>query len=480
MATTEETERIRALLQGQATQKINPFMRGLSLLTGGLAGEFTGTNEDIRNRNYAKRALMEEDLAGLQEQRLMDRMKSQQSEMLKRQLEIEAARTASEERRQVLEVTGAEDVLTGADKTYVGPVEQAQELGRRKARVQKLATGEREAAEKSRVIGRLKAEMGATEKAAIESGVMPDYSSLDINTLRQMEGASDASIRQRAEGRQAKQDEGRLFVSRSSTGAVTVQGPADLLKKYENANPDFFTQKKGSPYKVSMRETEDGRSFNVDFGDMTTDEIQNIAPQLDQMKKAYGVSSQADLSGGGGAGAGAGAGASTAKPLPKGPAATPEEPMVGRGSGNTRGKVATMIANEVAAQPDMYGPPTPREQFRQTARRLGVLESQGGASTYGAPQTLTSPFNEAVASELNIQPERVGGESILVKEAKAVVASAFPSEQWNKLPQEVQNRIYIEALNKSAMRMASPPSPKSPFAVGYAESPFAPYSVKRD
>ena len=478
MATREENDKIRALLQQQANQRVNPFMKGLSMLTGGIAGEFTGTNEDIRNRNYAKRALMEEDLAGLQEQRLMDRMKSQQSEMLKRQLEIEAARTAAEERRQVLEVTGAEDVLTGADKTYVGPVEQAQELGRRKARVQKLATGEREASEKAKLIGRLKAEMGAEEKEAMQLGVIPDYSTYDINTLRQMEGASDASIRQRAEGRQAKLDEGRLFVSRSSTGAVTVQGPADLLKKYENANPDFFTQKKGSPYKVSMRETEDGRSFNVDFGDMTTDEIQNIAPQLDQMKKAYGVSSQADLSGGGGAGAGAGA--STAKPLPKGPAATPEEPMVGRGSGNTRGKVATMIANEVAAQPDMYGPPTPREQFLQTGRRLAALESQGGASTYGAPQTLASPFNEAVASELNVQPERVGGESILVKEAKAVVASEFPSEQWNKLPQEVQNRIYIEALNKSAMRMASPSGAKSPFAVGYAESPFAPYSVKRD
>ena len=478
MATTEETERIRALLQQQANQRVNPFMKGLSMLTGGLAGEFTGTNEDIRNRNYAKRALMEEDLKALNEERVFSRTEAARIQALKDDVEREARQTAAGARKELLEVTGAEEVLTGADKTYVGPVEQAQELGRRKARVQKLATGEREASEKAKLIGRLKSEMGATEKAAIESGLTSDYSSLDINTLRQMEGASDASIRQRAEGRQAKQDEGRLFVSRSSTGAVTVQGPADLLKKYENANPDFFTQKKGSPYKVSMRETEDGRSFNVDFGDMTTDEIQNIAPQLDQMKKAYGVSSQADLSGGGGAGAGAGA--STAKPLPKGPAATPEEPMVGRGSGNTRGKVATMIANEVAAQPDMYGPPTPREQFLQTGRRLAALESQGGASTYGAPQTLASPFNEAVASELNVQPERVGGESILVKEAKAVVASAFPSEQWNKLPQEVQNRIYIEALNKSAMRMASPPSPKSPFAVGYAESPFAPYSVKRD
>jgi hypothetical protein len=68
----------------------------------------------------------------------------------------------------------------------------------------------------------------------------------------------------------------------------------------------------------------------------------------------------------------------------------------------------------------------------------------------------------------------------LVKEAKAVVASAFPVEQWNKLPQEIQNKIYIDALNKSAARMANPPSPKSMLGLGYAESPFAPYSVKRD
>ena len=452
--------------------------RLLNVLTGGLAGAITGSTEKAQEAARARQALLQEDLDKRTEQRMIERMKLQQAEMLKRQLELEAARTAAEERRQLLDVTGAEEVLTGADKTNIGPVEQAQELGRRKARVQKLATGEREASEKAQLIGRLSAEMGPTERAAIESGVMPNYSDLDINTLRRMGGASDASIRQRAEGRQAKQDEGRVFVSRSATGEVSVQGPADLVRKYQDANPDVFTKRKNSPYKISMRETEDGRSFNVDFGDMTTDEIQNIAPQLDQMKKAYGVSSQADLSGGGGAGAGAGA--STAKPLPKGPAATPEEPMVGRGSGKSRAGAAAVIANEVAAQPDMYGPPTPGEQFRQTGRRLGALEGRGGASTYGAQETLTNPFYEAVASELGTQPERVGGESIIVKSAKAVIASQFPTEQWNNLPQERKNKIYIDALNKSAMQMANPPDPKSPFAVGYSESPFAAYSVKRD
>lgn len=475
MATREETDKIRALLQQQANQRVNPFMKGLSMLTGGIAGEFTGTNEDIRNRNYAKRALMEQDIDALKEERVFARTEAARVQALKDVVESEARQTAAGARKELLEVTGAEEVLTGADKTYIGPVEQAQEIGRRKTRVQKLVTGEREAAEKARLIGRLGAEMSPEEKEAMQLGVIPNYSTYDINALRQMEGASDASIRNKAEARQAKQDEGRLFVSRSSTGVVNVQGPVDLIKKFENANPGFFTERKGSPYKISMRETEDGRSFNVEFGNMTAAEVESIQPELDKMKKAYGVSSQADLSGGG-----AGAGATTAKPLPKGPASTPEEPMVGRGSGKSRAGAAAAIANEVAAQPDMYGPPTPREQFRQTGMRLSELESRGGASAYGAPQTLTSPFNEAVASELNIQPERVGGESILVKEAKAVVASAFPVEQWNKLPQEIQNKIYIDALNKSAARMANPPSPKSMLGLGYAESPFAPYSVKRD
>jgi hypothetical protein len=67
------TNDIRALLEEQANQRINPFMKGLSMLTGGIAGEFTGTNEDIRNRNYAKRALMEQNIGDLQEKRSIDR-----------------------------------------------------------------------------------------------------------------------------------------------------------------------------------------------------------------------------------------------------------------------------------------------------------------------------------------------------------------------------------------------------------------------
>ena len=83
MATPEE---IREELRKQAGQRVNPLLKGLSMLTGGIAGEFTGTNEQIRQQRQAKRALMEENLAALQEQRMMERMKATRAEMMKEDL----------------------------------------------------------------------------------------------------------------------------------------------------------------------------------------------------------------------------------------------------------------------------------------------------------------------------------------------------------------------------------------------------------
>ena len=462
MATTDE---IREKLRKQAEQRVNPLMRGLSILTGGLAGEFTGTNEQIRNRELARRSLIDEDLAALQEERLMQRVRSQQAEMLKRQIELENERTQADLLRRSEEAAGAEDVLGGS--TFVGPVSQSRELGRRTARLQRLSTGEKEAAEKAGLVGRLSAEMGATEKAAIESGIMPDYSQLDINTLRRMAGVSDVSLRKQEEARRAKLDEGKVFVSRNAAGDVSVQGPSDLVQKFQSLNPDFFKKKKDSPYKVSMRETEDQRSFNVDFGEMTADEIKAIAPQLEDMKKAYGASLKDDLSGAGGEGT---------KAFPKAPPRGEGEPMVGRSDGKPR-SAADAVVSEMAATPvaNMYGPLSPSEQFTKTGRQLKALEGRGGAYTYGASQTLTDPFYESVASELGTKPQRIGQESVLVKGAKSVIANEFPTEQWNSLPQEVKNRIYIEALNKSAAEMAKPQTSR-----GYNRSPFSDISYQRD
>jgi len=129
MATTEE---IRRKLQEQATQRVNPLLKGLSMLTGGIAGELTGTNEQIRQQRQAKRALMEEDLAALQEERMMERMRQQQNEMLKRQLEIDDAQRLAATRSRAAEARGQANVYAGRDT--MGPFEPAEQLGMETAR----------------------------------------------------------------------------------------------------------------------------------------------------------------------------------------------------------------------------------------------------------------------------------------------------------------------------------------------------------
>ncbi len=427
--------------------------RLLNVLTGGLAGAITGSTEKAQEAARARQALLQEDLDKRTEQRMIERMKLQQAEMLKRQLELEAARTDTENRRRLLETAGTEEALTG--KYITGPVEQSQELGRQIGRLQRLSVDQKEAAEKAGLIGQLTAEMGPTERAAVEAGVVSPYESMDIASLRRMRAASDVSLRKQEEARRAKQDDGKVFVSRNANGDVSVQGPSDLVRKFQDSNPDFFMGKKGSPYKVSMRQTEDGSSFNVDFGEMTADEIKGIAPQLEEMKKAYGVLSQAGLNGGMGAAGTAGtATAGPAKPIAKGPAAGEGESMVGRGSGKARSGAAAAIAAQPQAEPEpqALGPMSPEQEFAAINRKLAEIESRGGASAYGARQTLTTPFYTDVASELNVQPEQVGA-SVYQRTPRTVVSQNFPAEQFRNLPQEVQNRLYIDAMNKSAQAM---------------------------
>ncbi len=112
MATTED---IRSLLQQQATQRINPFMRGLSILTGGLAGEFTGTNEDIRNRELAKRALMEQNIKELEEERAIKRRMMENTLNLKTSavsqgLPIPSGETAEEVLNQVMQAQKLQNI----------------------------------------------------------------------------------------------------------------------------------------------------------------------------------------------------------------------------------------------------------------------------------------------------------------------------------------------------------------------------------
>ena len=267
----------------------------------------------------------------------------------------------------------------------------------------------------------------------------------DVETVAFLEAQEKAKQEVQREARQAKLDEGKVFVSRNAAGEVTVQGPLDLVRKYQEANPDIFSSVKGSPYKISMRQTEDGSSFNVDFGDMTVGQVEELAPQIDKMRKAYGASSKDDLSGAGGEGT---------KTFPKAPPVKEGEPMVGRSDGKVRSAAAAAVAAQARAEaePEALGPMSPEQEFSAINRKLAEMEARGGSSAYGARQTLTTPFYTDVASELNVQPEQVGA-SVYQRTPRTVVSQNFPTEQFRNLPQEVQNRLYIEAMNKSAQAM---------------------------
>ena len=210
MATPDE---IRRRLEEQANQRVNPLLKGLSMLTGGIAGEFTGTNEQIRQQRQAKRALTEENLAALQEERLMERMKAQQDEMLKRQIQID----------------------------------EAQRLAGLKTREKE--TQQRREAQRPTLIGQLRAR--------------PDYQlggsmAMPIPALEPIESLEEQASYEKA--MQEREDEARKIKSGYTQinvpGYGTVGGTADQISELSNKIPQLkrFLEQKPSeepPYEVT-------------------------------------------------------------------------------------------------------------------------------------------------------------------------------------------------------------------------------------
>jgi len=450
MATPDE---IREKLRKQAEQRVNPLMRGLSLLTGGLAGEFTGTNESIRNRELARRSLMAEEVAALEDQRILERARITREEELKRRI----AEKAAEDEARLLEETrkarGAAMALKGED--MVGPLDPATMAGMAGAKAaQARAQAERINALKGR----------ETEMRGYLAGRGVQLGEPDVETVAFLEAQERSK-----EALKKEQDTKMQLITPS--GSVVYGSYDELAKKYPKLieNISVAKTKDSKPLDVSFREADGEYVFN--FGPGVSPEA--AAQYKKDVYKAFGTPKKDDLSG-------EGAGGEGTKTFPKGPGREKGEPMVGRNDGKVRspGPESTSKPKSEAAasvMAEMYGPLSPSEQFTKTGRQLKALEGRGGTYTYGASQTLTDPFYESVASELGTKPQRIGQESVLVKGAKSVIANEFPTEQWNSLPQEVKNRIYIEALNKSAAEMSKPQTSR-----GYNRSPFADISYQRD
>ena len=221
MATTEE---IRRKLQEQATQRVNPLLKGLSMLTGGIAGEFTGTNEQIRQQRQARRAIMEEDLAALQEERMMQRMREQQNEMLKRQLEIDEAQRLAATRARVAEARGQANVLAGQDA--MGPFEPAEQAGMETAR----ATLARAEAERIRALEAARPEMtGYLAAQGVQTGE-PDIETLQFLTAQQK---TKEAMQKEAERKKSG------YMQFNIPGVGTIGGSPEQIQEIRKSYPEL-------------------------------------------------------------------------------------------------------------------------------------------------------------------------------------------------------------------------------------------------
>ena len=215
------TNDIRALLEEQANQRINPFMKGLSMLTGGIAGEFTGTNEDIRNRNYAKKALMEEGL-------LMDRMKAQRQMMLEEDLK----RLASEREANLLTGTskarGAAMALSGTAKNYTGPLDAATQAG--------IAEAE---------LGQAKVESDRMNALRGKEQEMRGYLAERNVKLGEPDVETTEFMYSQEKSKEAAQKEARLtksgYMSFYIPGLGQIGGTPDDIERIKNGNPQYRT-----------------------------------------------------------------------------------------------------------------------------------------------------------------------------------------------------------------------------------------------
>jgi hypothetical protein len=301
MATPEE---IRKKLQDQAEQRINPLLKGLTMLTGGLAGEFTGTNEQIRQRNLAKRALMEEDLAALQEQRMNERMKLQRAQMLEDQLRLEAARNKDIAERQRLAESAAREAKLPEMRGFL------------ESRANYQVGGDRG----------LGGAM-ATPISALEP----------VEEVERQYSYEKALQGQEEEARKSKKD---LTMQLTTKSGSTVYGTYDDLANRFPDEVKNISVAKEKPANISGRVVRDefGKFVPVvDFGPGVTP--QQVYDYTMEMNKRFGINPEAPTPE---------PGAGTPKIIGKGPAGAEGAPQVSR-FGSTRPASAAAGAKQVVA-----------------------------------------------------------------------------------------------------------------------------------
>jgi len=247
MATPEE---IRKKLQTQAEQRVNPLLKGLSMLTGGIAGEFTGTNEQIRQQRSAKRTLMAEEAAALSQQRIEEAARLAKEEDLKRQIRAKAAEDEARLLEETRKARGAEMALKGED--MVGPLDPATMAGMAAA---KAAQAKIQADRMNALKGR------ETEMRGYLAGRNVQLGDPDVETVAFLEAQERSK-----EALKKEQDTKMQLITPS--GSVVYGSYDELAKKYPKLieNISVAKTKDSKPLDVSFREADGEYVFNFGPG----------------------------------------------------------------------------------------------------------------------------------------------------------------------------------------------------------------------
>jgi hypothetical protein len=424
MATPEE---IRDELEKKANRRINPLLKGLTMLTGGLAGEFTGTNEQIRERNKAKATLLEEQQREMQEGRIADRMR------LQRQLMLEEDLKRAEEERQAAALNearrleGETMVARGEDKTAMGPFDPQTALGMARA---KSAIAKAEYDRIRQLEGRRGEMTGYLSAQGVQTGEP------DIETLAFLESQQKA----KEEMKKAKKD---LTMQLTTKSGSTVYGTYDELANRFPEEVKNISVAKEKPANISGRVVRDefGKFVPVvDFGPGVTP--QQVYDYTMEMNKQFGINPE-----GGAPEPGAG--------IPKAPAAAKGAPQVSRfgGGASARGGMTpapSPAAMSAQTEQPMFGPFL-MEEYNRTAKQLAA--ESGRVPYTRSTDPLMIPMYENIARELGVQPEQIGASRLSTRPYKVVESNLNQYlGQFGQLPQDVQNQAVMDALNQAMQK----------------------------
>jgi hypothetical protein len=376
MATTAES--IREELEKKADRRINPLLKGLSMLTGGIAGELTGTNEQMRQQRRARAVLLEEQQRQMAEQRVADRVKLQREEELKDSIKraaIEREAAALDEARRL---QGETMVARGEDATMVGPLDPQTALGVTRA---KAAIAKAEYDRIRQLEGRRGEMTGYLSAQGVQTGEP------DIETLAFLESQQKA----REDIKKAKKDVTMQLTTKSGS---TVYGTYDELASRFPDEVKNISVAKEKPANISGRlvRNEFGQLVpTIDFGPgVTPKQIYDFSVEMEKqlgIKPEQGKPEPAP---------------GTPKIIGQGPAGAAGAPQVSR-FGGTRAAAAPTVATQSTA-PTM-GTPTAEEGYSIWTGRypgqpepvLGTVNLRDVAPTAEGIRGFLGPLGESVS-----------------------------------------------------------------------------------